>query len=116
MFRQSANLIVLIALLSGCSVHGKWNLTQSAVGTRDAEFRSLWLEKDGTYYAESVSTDRVEPAAGTYSYENGVLSLLSSDGERHSYDADFENSGKELKLKGFAEGKTLELKYRRVND
>lgn len=112
---SATNLTMVIAILSGCSVRGRWDLAQTDRG--NAEFRSLRLDKDGTFLAEGGgSPDRIEPASGTYSYENGVLILDSRDGEHHSYDADLENSGRDLKLKRFSEGKELELMYRRVSD
>jgi hypothetical protein len=71
-------------------MEGKWSLTKvdPTAARRDFAFTSLTLQEDGTYYAEAQEFGETESVSGTWSFENGVLSLKRQDGEEHTYDAE----------------------------
>lgn len=98
----------------GCSMPGKWSLAkvEPTAATRDAEFHSLTLQKDGTFYAEANEPGGIKTTSGTYTYEHGVLDLIAHDGERHTYDATF-RSNDDLRLARMWQGRRVELKYDR---
>jgi hypothetical protein len=121
MFRKMFGTLVVstIALTSGCaSIQGKWDLAtvEPTAAQRDVEFRSLRLEKDGTFFAEATEGTGIRTTSGTYSYDNGVLHLKAHDGEAQTYDAELEGTGEVLRLANFWQGRRLNLKYERRSD
>ncbi len=122
--RRFSRLLVLIgsfaaiSLHAGCSIPGKWTLAEvdPTAATRDTEFHSLTLQKDGTFYAEAKEPGGIKTTSGTYTYEHGVLDLKAHDGERHTYDARMLNIN-DLRLATRWQGKKLKLKYdRQIGD
>jgi len=100
--------------VAGCSMPGKWSLAkvEPTAGTRNAEFHSLTLQKDGTFYAEANEPGGIKTTSGTYTYKHGILDLLAHDGERHTYDATFVNNN-DLRLATTWQGQKLKMKYER---
>lgn len=82
-------LAVMLAALTGCSVHGKWSLAdvEPSAARRDFQYEVLTLQPDGSFYAEARE-GATRTASGTYRYEDGVLSLREHDGEEHAYEAE----------------------------
>jgi hypothetical protein len=105
---------VLLVLLAGCSVEGKWTLTEvdPTAARRDFEYESLTLQEDGTFYAESRGPTGIETSSGTYTHENGTLNLESHDGERHTYNTRFLTE-RHLRLQGFWNGQKVYAKFER---
>lgn len=106
--------LAAISFQAGCSIPGKWTLAEvdPTAATRDAEFHSLTMQKDGTFYAEAKEPGGIKTTSGTYTYEHGVLDLKAHDGERHTYDAKMLNNN-DLRLATTWQGKKLKLKYDR---
>lgn len=92
----------------GCGVQGKWSLAgvEPTAATRDFQYHSLTLQKDGTFYAEA-GAGPIHTTSGTYSYEEGTLDLVEHNGVRHTYDAKIEDGGNKLSLAQFWEGQRL---------
>ena len=107
-------LLATFVSLAGCSIPGKWTLAEvdPTAATRDTEFHSLTLQKDGTFYAEAKEPGGIKTTSGTYTYKHGVLDLVAHDGERHTYDAQMLNNN-DLRLATTWQGKKLKLKYDR---
>lgn len=105
----------LALLLTGCSVEGKWALSkvEPTAARRDFEFKSLTLQDDGTYYAESHSPTGIETQSGTYTYDDNTLSLVAHSGERHTYNAKFITASR-LELQGFWKGRKLYADFNRT--
>lgn len=82
-------LVLFTALLSGCSIHGKWSVAHldPDAARRDFALSSLTLQRDGTFYAESDGGAGIKTTSGTYIYD---------DGAQQTYDAKLE--GNTLKL------------------
>lgn len=120
--RRSLSTIAMIggiALTSGCAgVQGKWDLAtvEPTAAQRDVEFRSLRLDKDGTFFAEANEGEAIRTTSGTYSFRDGVLYLKEHDGETATYDASLSNAGEELHLANYWQGRRLKLKYERRAD
>jgi hypothetical protein len=95
-------LVMFAALIvTGCGITGKWSLesVNPTADRRDFEYQSLTLQKDGTFYAESLEPHQgIETTSGTYTYKNGTLALVAHDGEEHTYQAQLEDAGKKLQL------------------
>lgn len=106
--------VAVVASMAGCSIPGKWTLAEvdPTAATRDAEFHSLTLQKDGSFYAEANEAGGIKTTSGTYTYKHGVLDLIAHDGERHTYDARMLNNN-DLRLATTWQGKRLNLKYDR---
>lgn len=106
--------VAAVAALTGCSIPGKWTLAKvdPTAATRNAEFHSLTLQKDGSFYAEAKEAGGIKTTSGTYTYKHGVLDLVAHDGERHTYDAKMLNNN-DLRLATTWQGKKLKLKYDR---
>lgn len=101
--------------LVGCSVDGKWSVARidPDAARRDFEFSSLTLQDDETFYAEANGTDGIKSVSGTYTYDDGVLSLKTHDGQRYTYDAKLCAAGHEMKLARHWEGRRLEATLER---
>ena len=113
--------VLPLALVSACaSMNGKWSLAEvdPTAARRDFSFQSLTLQDDGTFYAERKEMGKTKSVSGTWTYEDGVLSLRQHDGERHTYDAKLEDSGKKLTLVRFWNGQhmTAQLEKRKDED
>lgn len=87
--RSLAVTTCMTALVCGCSHHvaGKWSLANvdPTAATRDFEYTSLTLQKDGSFYGEAPS-GTAKSQSGTYVYGDGVLDLKAHNGERDTYD------------------------------
>jgi hypothetical protein len=89
-----------LALLSGCSVHGKWSLARvdPDAARRDFEFACLTLQRDGTFYAEAREAGGIDTTSGTYTCQDGLLVLRAHDGETDTYESRLAPGGETLEL------------------
>lgn len=102
--------VIPLALLAGCaSMEGKWSLAKvdPTAARRDFAFESITLQDDGTFYAETEELGKAESVSGTWTLKRGVLCLREHDGERHTYDAELESGGKQLRLVRHWDGRRL---------
>lgn len=117
---QSRLPLVLLALgalgCAGCTMHGKWALVELDPDTarRDFEFTSLTLQEDGSFYAEANEPGGIDTAAGTYTYEDELLTLRAHDGESHTYKAQLVSSGRQLRLVQPWEGRNVYATFERA--
>ncbi len=83
------SLAVLGGLLSGCGITGEWTLVtvEPKEAARHYAFGEFELRPDGTYEAEADFGKGLTKSSGTYTYENGKLTLVAADGETRTYDA-----------------------------
>jgi hypothetical protein len=141
--RRCATAALALGLLSlwtsGCSsVVGQWSLKEVSpnAAQRDVEYRTLTLQKDGSFYAEAsegrqavavtipegetVVGERkpgaIETVSGTYTYnsKNKTLALTEHDREQNTYDAQLQKGGKELVLLTFWKDKKMKAVYEKV--
>jgi len=91
---KGTTLMLLMAaaiLLTGCAIEGTWSLEKvnPTAARRDFDFQTFTLQNDGSYYAQSLEPPAGEIAttSGTYKFKDGELTLVSQNGEKHSYDA-----------------------------
>ncbi len=128
-------LIVMTVAGTGCSVKGKWSLSSvdPEAARRDFEFGSLTLQEDGTFYGEAQTvvvehakvesttgasfesqskTPGIKTSSGTYTAENGILTLRPHNGPPIPYD--YSVSGSELKLEKFWEGQKVKTTFKRI--
>lgn len=111
-----ATVLGAMVLSTGCAgINGKWDLAtvEPTAAQRDVEYRSLRLDKDGSFYGEATESSGIKTTSGTYSYADGILHLKPHDGEDYTYDAQLESSGQELKLSRHWQGTKMKLKYER---
>lgn len=104
--------------ITGCGIDGTWSLAEvdPTAARRDMEFHSLTLQKDGSFYAEAREVGGIRTTSGTYTFKDDVLNLTAHDGERHTYDAHLKDSGNELELERFWEGRKVKLEYKRKHN
>lgn len=91
---------VLLSLTAGCSMVGKWSLTnvEPSAARRDFQYEVLTLEKDGSFYAEAKEPT-TRTTSGTYSHKDKMLTLAEHNGDKHTYEAELLESGNKLRLK-----------------
>lgn len=135
--RVTAGAIVfMLTLTAGCSVTGKWSMAsvEPEAARRDFEFASLSLQKDGTFYAESQVTvvsqtevkspggdsfysetkeGGIRTASGTYTFEDGTLTLAPHGGPPVPYDAVLVDANR-LRLEKFWQGRKVKAVFKRV--
>ncbi|HPF37450.1 MAG TPA: lipocalin family protein [Phycisphaerae bacterium] len=105
----------LALMMTGCSLEGKWSLSdvEPTAARRDFEFESLTLQEDGTFYAEARGATGIETSSGTYIYDDDTLTLTAHSGEQHAYNARFVTATR-LELQGFWNGQKVYAKFNRV--
>lgn len=108
----------LIGVTTGCTgIEGEWRLTQvtPTAAQRDIQYRTLNMEKNGTFYAEANENGPVRTVSGTYDFDADAdtLSLQEHDGEQNTYDAEIESGGRELHLTRFWEGRKVYAVFER---
>jgi len=108
----------LMGVTTGCAgIEGEWTLTQvtPTAAQRDFQYRTLDMEKNGTFYAEANENGPVRTVSGTYHFDADAdtLSLQEHDGEQNTYDAEIEFSGRELHLTRFWEGRKVYAVFER---
>lgn len=107
----------LVVFASGCAdVSGHWSLKEVSptAAQRDFEYRTLTLHNDGSFYAEATKSDaKIRTTSGVYTYDHAkkTLHLEEHDGEAHTFDTTLKNSGTEMELARFWEGRKLEAKF-----
>lgn len=108
--KQLIVMPVSLALMTGCAtMEGKWSLAKvdPAAAHRAFAFKSLALQSDGTFYAETEGMSGTEAVSGTWDLRKGVLSLKEQDGEQHSYNAKLMAGGQRLELMRHWEGRRM---------
>ncbi len=93
---------IALATAAGCTVEGKWNLTEvePTAAVRDIEFAVITLQKDGTYYAER-NENGIHTTSGTYRFDGKLLVLNEHGGETMTFDAELAGDGRTLRLSKF---------------
>jgi hypothetical protein len=104
---------------AGCSVNGTWKL--DAVDPKEAEphyaFGQFTLNADGTYDADMKSAHGTEKSVGTFTFQNGKLTIDPDDGEPRTYDAELLEMGDKLRVIGTApDGAKITATMHRVRD
>lgn len=133
----STLMALLLVLMMGCSIRGKWSLAsiEPEAARRDFEYSSLTLQKDGSFYAESqtpvVSKAQVQvrgdgslyagsekkqgvlTSSGTYRFRDDTLTLIPHDGRPVTYAATFKDAN-HLRLEKFWRGQKVKTVFERV--
>lgn len=90
-----------VLFIGACaSMEGKWSVSHvdPTAARRDFAFDSVTLQQDGTFYAEAHEYGDIVTVSGTWSLNEGILSLEEQDGERHTYDARLVGGGNRMEL------------------
>jgi len=106
---------LLVPVLAGCSsVVGQWSLkeVEPTAAQRDVQYRTLTLQKNGTFYAEA-NEGEIKTVSGTYDYnaKTDTITFREHDREQNTYDAQLKDGGQELQLLSFWEGRKLKAIY-----
>jgi hypothetical protein len=96
--------VLLVVGLTGCSVTGTWKAKSMEPQQHGFSIAEMTLNNDGTYSAVSSYDGKKESASGTYTYDDGVLSVTTPKGEKRTYDIAIRQLGKVMEVSGEAHG------------
>lgn len=113
-------LALLAPIVGGCnSVVGQWSLKEvvPTAAQRDVQYRTLTLQKNGTFYAEADEGD-IKTVSGTYDYNSKTktITFREHDREQNTYDAQLHDGGNELQLLSFWEGRKMKAIYEKIDN
>jgi hypothetical protein len=88
--------------LTGCGVTGTWQLDQVKPddSAREYLYSAFTLNKDGSFAADFERGGEVHHSVGTYTFDDGQLTVTAENGQQRSYDAKLTGLGSRMEVVG----------------